>query len=302
MNAKVFGFMAFASLLFAVPKGADAQDNPRRGITVATYNVRVDVNSDAAKGDGWKTRVPKICDIILFNDIEIFGAQEVTKGQLDDMLALLPGFTYTGVGREDGAQKGEYSPVFYNIERFNLLDSGSFWLAPDYTKPNFGWDAACVRICSWGKFRDKRTRRVVWFFNTHLDHIGKEARRESARLILSKVYEISDGSDNVILTGDFNADQNSEPYKIIADSHYLSDSFVTAERKMVWGGSFTGFDPFDYNEKRIDHIFTGAGFIVRRYGILNDVYRSVENSGSKKVVKIRVPSDHNAIVARISFD
>ncbi len=301
MKSKLLNGLFFAALLIAAP----AQFlNAKGSVIVGTYNVRVDVASDAKKGDGWKSRVPKICDIVKFYGFDIFGGQEVTRGQLNDMLELLPGYSYVGVGREDGVEKGEYSPVFYRSDRFTLLESGNFWLAPDWTKPVFGWDAACIRICSWGKFRDKESGKVFWFFNTHFDHMGVVARKESAKLILARIAGITNNSPDVIFTGDLNTDQHSEAYSTLAGAGTLADAFETAKIRFAWGGTFTGFDPEVYNDKRIDHIFTGKSFTVKRYGILYDAFRSVDPAGDGsdvKKVRVRIPSDHYPVMAELTF-
>lgn len=156
-------------------------------LTVASYNLRNANPKDEAQGDGWKQRYPVIADLIHFHDFDIFGAQEVLHDQLTDMLAALPDYDYIGVGRNDGKEKGEYSPIFYKRERFKLLDSGHFWLAEDSTKPVKGWDAAYVRICTWGRFMDKESHKRFWFFTLHTDHKGEQSQIESCRLVLDRI-------------------------------------------------------------------------------------------------------------------
>ena len=132
----------------------------------------------------------------------MFGAQEVLYPQLKDMLATLDGYDYIGVGRDDGKRGGEYAAIFYKKDNIRLLDKGQFWLSEDTTRPNLGWDAACIRICTWGKFEDKRSHMKFFYFNLHMDHVGIVARRESAKLVVRKIREIA-GSAPVVLTGDF---------------------------------------------------------------------------------------------------
>lgn len=94
---------------------------------VATYNIRNDNNKeDAARGDGWKQRYPIIADLIRFHEFDIFGTQEGLYHQLEDLKSSLPNYNYTGLGRDDGKQAGEYSAIFYNTEKFDLLDHGDF--------------------------------------------------------------------------------------------------------------------------------------------------------------------------------
>ena len=176
-------FLVALTLAFAA---ASAQN-----LTVGSYNIRNDNSGDARKGDGWAQRCPVICELVQWVDYDIFGAQEVKKNQLDDMSALLADYDHVGVGRDDGKHGGEHEPIFYKRDRFELLDSGDFWISqtPDVAGSR-GWDAALPRVCSYARFRDKLTKRRFWYFNLHMDHIGVEARREGAKLIVAKVREM----------------------------------------------------------------------------------------------------------------
>ena len=146
-------FILFCAAAFATAFPAVAQT-----FSTGTYNVRQLNAGDDAKGNGWQRRLPVIASLVRFHGFDIFGAQEVFHSQLEDLLGALPGYGYTGVGRDDGAEAGEYSVVFYKRDRFELLDSGHFWLAEDPSRPNKGWDAKYVSICCWGRFLDRETR------------------------------------------------------------------------------------------------------------------------------------------------
>ncbi|MBR2170172.1 MAG: hypothetical protein IJ952_07415, partial [Alistipes sp.] len=125
-------------------------------LVVASYNIRNDNSGDTKRGNGWAQRCPIICDQIEWNDIDILGAQEVKRNQIDDMLKELEGYAFVGVGRDDGKDKGEFSPVFYKTERFKLLDQGTFWISETPEKVGIkGWDAALPRICSYAHLQDK---------------------------------------------------------------------------------------------------------------------------------------------------
>src|SRR5690606_24570908 len=160
--------------------------------------------------------------LIQFHDFDIFGTQEGLKHQLDYLQEEMPGYAYIGVGRDDGKDAGEYAAIFYKKELFELLDKGNFWLSEDTTKPNKGWDAVLPRICSWGKFKEKSSGLVFFFFNTHFDHVGTIARQESAKLILNKINKTT-GTSPTIVTGDFNVDQHSPSYNVLENSNKLAD-------------------------------------------------------------------------------
>lgn len=287
---------------------AQAQD-----LVVASYNIRNENNGDYKNGDGWKDRYTYMCDLIGFEYPDLFGTQEVRKSQIDDILARLSDYAFIGVGREDGKEGGEYSPIFYKKERFKLLDSGWFWLAEDPTKPVLGWDAECKRICTWGHFKDKVTKHTFYFFNTHMDHIGIVARREGARLIIKKMQEVMSAKDPVILTGDFNVDQTSEPYQVFTQSGFLKDSYVAAAHRFAPIGTFNNFDAQLYTTSRIDHIFVSNSLNVDRYAVRTDCYwEPLQTAEEKKAAsapqeinfksyKRHCPSDHYPVIAKLRF-
>jgi endonuclease/exonuclease/phosphatase family metal-dependent hydrolase len=252
---------------------AGAQD-----LVVGTYNVRCDADVDRKQGDGWEQRAPILAKQIQFNDFDLIGTQEVRFNQLNDLLKYLPEYAYIGVGRDDGKTGGEFVPIFYKKDRFKLLQSGNFWLSEDTEHPNKGWDAALPRICTWGEFKDLKNEKKIWFFNIHFDHIGVEARKQSAILLLNKINEMCDKKDAVILTGDFNVDQTNESYKLLANSDILSDTYETAVVQYALNGTFNGFKSNRLTNSRIDHIFISDKLKADRYGILMDSYRTPKNN------------------------
>lgn len=283
-----------------------------QSLNVASYNVRLLTDADYKSGNGWSQRVDCLCDVIRFSDFDIFGAQEVRYEQLSDMLYRLQDYDYVGVGRDDGAQGGEYSPVFYKKERFTLLDSGTFWLSETPDKVSKGWDAKCRRVCSWGYFKDKVSRKKFWFFNLHMDHIGIVARRESAKLVVARIAEMCGKNASVVLTGDFNVAQDNEIYGIFADCGFLKDSYEVAEFRFAPTGTFNSFKPQNFTTRRIDHIWVSDNARVDRYGVLTYHFwdkESGENSrlnDAPKEIKaekrtVRLPSDHYPVNVFLSF-
>ena len=122
---------------------------------VATYNIRLDKESDRENGNGWEKRAPRICDIVKYHDFALFGAQEVLQHQLEDLLAGLPGYDYVGVARDDGKQDGEYSPIIFDTSILEVLESGTFWLSETPDVPSRGWDAACNIVVTYARFKVK---------------------------------------------------------------------------------------------------------------------------------------------------
>ncbi|MDD4515018.1 endonuclease/exonuclease/phosphatase family protein [Massilibacteroides sp.] len=281
-------------------------------LNVASYNIRYENKGDTEQGNGWEQRCPVICQLITYNDFDIWGGQEVLNHQLNDLLENLNQYGYVGVGRDDGITKGEYAPIFYKKDKFSIIESGHFWLSEETTYPNKGWDAALPRICTWGHFKEISSGRAFWFFNLHMDHVGIVARRESAKLVLQRVKEIC-GDEPVILTGDFNVDQTNEIYEILAHSGTLADSYEKASIRYALNGTFNAFDTNLKTESRIDHIFVSPSFLVEKYGVLTDTYRSpkknantIVSSNFPKEVSLteyiaRTPSDHFPVRVELSF-
>ena len=258
-------------------------------MNIISFNIRVKNPNDGE--NAWPNRVAMVTGLLRFHDPDIFGLQEAIYNQITDIKSALPKYEWFGVGRDDGKIAGEFSPVFYNPTKFILLDHGTFWLSETPEHPSIGWDAALNRIVTWGKFQSKVTGKRFFVFNTHFDHIGVEARKNSAVLIRKKIEEMIDGKNfPVILTGDFNLTPEQEP--IIILKKYLSDSReITEEPPYGPVGTFNGFDlNADLSSRRIDYIFIKGNIQVLDYAALTD-----SNDH-------RYPSDHLPVFARIQLN
>lgn len=278
-------------------------------LSIGQYNIRYDNKSDRKKGNGWDVRAPKIYRLINYKQWDIFGAQEVLHRQLEGLCEHLDGYAYVGVGRDNGNRKGEYAPIFYKKSRLRLLSNGCFWLSE---KPesvgSVGWDAALPRICTWGEFEDKQTKWRFWAFNLHMDHVGKKARWESARLVLQKIKTLC-GDAPFILTGDFNVDQNDSVYRLLVSSGLLHDAYETAKHRMCETGSTNSFRPDHHTESRIDHIFLSPHFRVHQYALHTYNYWAQEgentgkSSGKSGVAsyEVRMLSDHYPVDAVVEL-
>lgn len=246
-------------------------------VNVMSFNIRYDNPEDSL--DNWRYRKDRVANAIHFYDVDILGTQEVLHNQLEDLKLRLPEYGVVGVGREDGKEKGEYSALWYKKDRFNVLDSGYFWLSetPEVAGSK-GWDGACERIASWVKLQDKVSDKEYFALNTHLDHVGGMARREGISLMLDRVNELSDGLP-VIVTGDFNSEPESDVIKRVTDSanpEHLTDARQASS--IVYGPSwsFHDFGKIPYNKRPlIDYVFVRNGLKVLRYGILAET----ENNG-----------------------
>ena len=259
-----------------------------QSLYVGSYNIRYQNYEDNVIGNGWEKRCPVVCDQLNFEHPDIFGAQEVLEPQLRDMLQRLDGYDYIGVGRDDGKQAGEYAAIFYDKRKLRLVDNGHFWLSQTPDKPSIGWDAACVRICTWGLFEDNATGLQFYFYNLHMDHIGIVARREAAKMVVERISQRA--NTPVILTGDFNVDQNDEIYTILTQSGQLVDTYTAARLRFAENGTFNAYHQERKTASRIDHIFVSPQFTVDRYGVLTNTYWSDQR---------RLPSDHYPVFVRL---
>jgi len=260
-------------------------------LNVMTFNIRLNISSDDL--DAWPYRRDKAASQILFHEVHLLGVQEALHDQMMDLKARLPKFKYAGVGRDDGKEKGEYSAIFYDTTRLQLVESKTFWLSETPAVPGSkSWDAAITRIVTWAKFKDRKSKKIFFAFNTHFDHMGKVARRESAKIILSKVKEISGGTP-AIITGDFNSEPADEPIQIIMDKnnpdHLLDSKEISRTPHYGPTGTFNGFKSKERNDQPIDYIFVRGKWKVFRHATISQSWEG------------RFASDHFAVLATLSL-
>ena len=258
-----------------------------QSLKVMTYNIRLDVASDGE--NAWPFRKDFFASQINFYEPDVLGVQEAMPHQVVDLEKLLSQYSQVGIGRE-GAGKGESSNIFYKKDKFKVIKTNTFWLSETPEEISKGWDAACHRVCTYGIFQELTTNRLFWVFNTHLDHIGVQARTKGLELILSKINQLNTKKHPVILMGDF----NSEPQeaRIIALKKVMDDTRqVSIEKPFGPSGTFNNFE-FDKPVKElIDYVFISkkSNLKVKKYAILSD---------SKN---LKYPSDHLPVYVEILF-
>jgi endonuclease/exonuclease/phosphatase family metal-dependent hydrolase len=257
-----------------------------QSLIVGSFNIRYDNPRDT--GNLWAARSPICASLIRFHGFDILGTQEGLKHQLDDLQRQLPEYTYFGIGRDDGKDKGEHSAIFIRKDRFKVLDQGNFWLSQSPEKPGPGWDANLNRICTWLKLEDKKLRKTFFVFNVHYDHQGVEARKESSKLMLKQIQTIA-GKQDVIFTGDFNGNHQSEWYLLLKNNGMLKDALFETNNAYRNTGSFNSFQSHNPSKDVIDHIFVSPRFKVKRYGILTDTYHG------------KYPSDHYPVLSELTY-
>ncbi len=277
-------FLNFFALIFILASCTSKTDSTTN---IMSFNIRLDAKSDGS--NNWEYRKENIIKMLNYYSPDIIGMQEVLKNQLQYLKTNLPQYTQLGVGREDGKEKGEFCPLFFNTQRYTLIQSGNFGLSenPDEIG-KMGWDAACQRIVTWAILEDNSTREQIAVFNTHYDHVGKTAKRESSNLILSKIQEIAHGIP-VVITGDFNSTIESEPITTLLNGGLIESSSISGVKYgNEW--SYCGFGSVPLENRRIiDFILVSKEIKVKKHSIIGD-----------KPDKVYL-SDHTPILTEITY-
>lgn len=279
-------FLAGTSLLLA-----PGQAKQRTDLRVMTYNIRYGAAQDGE--NHWDKRKEFLIETIKAFDPDLLGTQETLGFQRDYLAEKLGAYDALGVGRDDGGEKGEMTALYYKRDRFEKLAGGHFWLSENPDQPGSkSWDTSLTRMATWVKLRDRRQPRAkpLVFFNTHFDHRGEQARLESARLLRRRAMEAG-AQSRVIVTGDFNAGEDSPPYRAFfgVDDHApspLRDAYrVIHPARAAEEGTFSGFKAGAVSGARIDWIG-----VSREWQVLTAAIDRTERAG-------RTPSDHFAVSA-----
>ncbi|MFD2918273.1 endonuclease/exonuclease/phosphatase family protein [Terrimonas rubra] len=276
------------SRLFLLPVGlvmtgmVAAQD-----ISVMSFNIRLNTASDSL--NAWPYRKEKLSSQVLYHAPQVLGVQEALPDQMNDLRASLKQYRSIGGGRDNGTDKGEASAIFYDTTQLAALQSGMLWLSETPTVAGSkGWDAAFPRVITWVKFRHKKSGKQFVAFNTHFDHMGKVARRESAHMVLKTVKEIA-GKLPAFFTGDFNATPDDEPIQVIMDKNnplHLTDAkTVTVKPHYGPTGTFNAFKNKEINDQPIDYIFIKGNWKVKNHATISQTWEG------------RFASDHFAVLA-----
>ena len=269
----------------ASPRGAQ---NAETELAVVTANLRT---SSAPDGDNaWSLRKAGALALLRGLSPDVLGVQEALADQHDALAAVLPGYVAVGNGRDDGKRKGEFSSLFLRRARFELLDSGQFWLSPTPEVPgSMGWDAAYTRVCAWARVRDRLNGRELLVANTHFDHMGVLAREQSAKLIVARLRSTTTVALPILLLGDFNSDEHSSAYRAILDSG-LVDAYRSVHPHPVANElTFHDFKGLTLG-RRIDFIFNSTD--------LRAVDAAIDRT---PIAPGRFPSDHYFVTARLEW-
>jgi endonuclease/exonuclease/phosphatase family metal-dependent hydrolase len=266
---------------------------PAGELAAMSFNIRYGTARDGE--NHWANRRQMVFDVIAEHRPDVLGLQEALKFQIDEIMAAVPGYVLIGVGRDDGAEQGEYSCILYRTERLDVVDSGTFWLSDTPEAPgSITWGNACTRVCSWGRFKDRKTGGRLDVYNVHLDHVSQPSREKSAVLVAQRIAARPDEAPCIFM-GDFNAGEGNPAVRFIKGEALLAgrrtplvfrDTFriVHPDEKIV--GTFNAFTGRTDGEK-IDYIFVGPG------------WRTLDAAIIRTSKDGRYPSDHFPLTARL---
>jgi endonuclease/exonuclease/phosphatase family metal-dependent hydrolase len=276
-------FSLFTLLLISMSLAAQT-------VKVMTYNIRLDTESDGV--NQWKNRTEKVYSLIRKYNPDVFGVQEALHNQMMDLRNNLSDYDFVGVGRDDGKEKGEYSAIFYKKSKYEVQTQNTFWLSETPKVPGSkNWDAAITRVATFALLKEKSTGKSFLILNTHFDHIGKEARKNSAAIIKVYLRGFMEGGAikdlPIIITGDFNSEPTEEPYQVMINGKDLA--LMDSRPSNSKAGTFCSFNVNSIECKTIDYIFHSAQWSTKKYQVISN------NDGKY------YPSDHLPVLVTLTI-
>lgn len=257
-------------------------------VKVMSFNIRYGTARDGA--NSWPNRRSHVAEVIRSGGADLLGTQETLPFQAEQLQEALPGYDYVGWSR-DASADGEQCGIFVRRERFEIIESGQFWLSesPD-EKYSKSWDSSLPRVATWVRLRERsKAGRSLLFINTHFDHRGLRARQESAALLVRRSAQLAAGLP-VLMTGDFNCGEGSDPWTTLTTATAgLDDTFRIAHpQRGEAEGTFHGFSG-TVSPERIDWILCSTGWKVESAAIDRSEFGG------------RFPSDHFAVTATVGW-
>ena len=279
---KHLSFLISVLLLISSYSVQAGNDNTSEGIKVMSYNIRHGEGEDGT--NSWRYRYPATIEMLRDQMPDVFGVQEALVYQVEFLEENMRDYNCVGIGRENGRKKGEFMSIFWNKKTISMIKWGTFWLSDTPEKPSVGWDAACYRTATWALMKDKKTGEKFYFVNTHLDHVGNEARKNGLKLIVDKISEINPDNYPMVLTGDFNMTPDNTTLNEL-------DSIMKSARKAAVKTDNTGtYNNWGKDSKVIDYIYY-SGFTSC------PVFETV----TKKYAGRKFVSDHFPVTAVLIF-
>ena len=229
-------------------------------VRVMSFNIRC----TNVGNDSWEDRIGIVTETIVKSGADSVGVQEATPEWMETLDKELSSYSWVGVGRDDGKNEGEFSSIFYLKDKYNLIDSGTFWLSETPEEVSRGWDAGCNRVCTWAVLENKETKEQYVHINSHFDHVGIKAREESVKLILAHAEKYKDLP--VVFTADMNVVEGSENYVqmtsgCLKDTKYLTDDSMNYL-------TYHDTKPSKHKDDVIDYVMINDNFKALSYKVV----------------------------------
>lgn len=277
-------FLLVLTAVFFFPQIVSAQKNESEAIKVMSYNIRLGVGEDGT--NSWQYRCPATIEMLEEQQPDVFGVQEAYDFQIEFIEEFARNYKSVGVGREDGKKEGEFMSIFWNKKTVSLLKWGTFWLSETPEQPSKGWDAACYRTATWALMKDKKSGKKFYFVNTHLDHVGQEARKNGLKLIVDRIGSINPEGYPMVLTGDFNVKPDNaclvDLDKIMTSTRKIAEKTDNKATFNGWGRAA--------KDSVIDYIYVSGFSKVQEYETI-----------TKKYAERPFISDHFPIISTVVF-
>ncbi len=254
-------------------------------LTVMSYNIRCGLCEPPENPHNWKKRKYFVAHLIKTYDPDVIGLQEAELFQVEDLVEMLDDYSWMGVGRDDGRDKGETTAILFRTSRLSLQGQQTLWLSQTPLQPSRGWDATYRRTLSIAKLLDAQSKQFIYIFNTHFDNEGEIARQESAKLLLAEATKI-DATSPVIVTGDFNFTATAKGYETLtqnlADAEKASTTPAAGGRK-----TYNGFGENKEPDNKIDFVFVTKSIKVQSHQVDTTTYNNL------------YPSDHYPVIVTV---
>ncbi len=254
-------------------------------VTVMSYNIRCGLCEAPENPHNWKKRKYFVAHLIKTHNPDVIGLQEAEIFQVEDLVEMLDDYSWMGVGRDDGKDKGESTAILFRTGRFSLQGQQTLWLSQTPLKPSLGWDATYRRTLSIAKLLDAQSKQFLHIFNVHLDNEGETARQEGAKLLLSEIAKV-DAVPPIIVTGDFNVTAPSATYDIITQT--LADAEKISPTPATGGGiTYNSFGENNEPDNKIDFVFVKKSMKVKSHQVDTTIYNNI------------YPSDHYPVIVTV---
>ncbi len=232
-------------------------------LRIMSFNIRcLGVGSDT-----WQDRIGIVSETFLTSEADSIGIQEGTPEWMATLKETVGDkYAFIGQGR-DGLDEGEYSAIFYLKDKYNVIDSGTFWLSETPEEMSYGWSASCRRICTWAILENKSTGEQYVHMNSHFDHISNAARKNSAKLIVERAKAFGDLP--IVFTADMNANEGTEAYNTMVNSGIFNDSKFQAPDTMDYL-TYHDTKPKNHQGNVLDYVMANNRLSATQYRVVTE--------------------------------